>query len=262
VRTESEEQIEKEVKEAEKYLDFLAVDLHKRHDVEVASFVARGNAGQVIVDYADGNDINLIAIATHGRSGLGRAVLGSTADFVVRHSGRPILTIKPKHQTGSKVQQPENSLLNRILVCLDGSKLAEFIIPYAVKQAQATKSELLLLQVVSAEELRVAAGIATTPRAKVVETDIFEKEEHEIKDYLENIAQSIRQKQVEVEWLMLQGEAGEVIVDCAKNNNVGMITIATHGRGGLTRTLFGSVTDYVLRESGLPILLIRPKPAP
>jgi nucleotide-binding universal stress UspA family protein len=259
VKTESEEETEKEVKEAERYLDFLASDILKSYDINTTCFVARGNAGEVIVNYAGNNDINLIAIATHGRSGVGRAVLGSTADFVIRHSGRPVLTIKPKRKSESITLQSANSTLTRILVCLDGSKLSEYIIPYAVKQAQATGSQLLLLQAVPAEELKVAAGVVATPRAREVETTLFNKEEDEIKDYLKNIAQSIRQMQVEVEWLLLQGEVGEVIVDCALNNNIDMITIATHGRGGLTRTLVGSVADYVLRESGLPILLIRPK---
>jgi nucleotide-binding universal stress UspA family protein len=255
----SEEAMEKEEKEAGSYLDSLAADLLEKHGLKAQSVMERGPAGVVIVDYAEANNIDLIAIATHGRSGLSRAVLGSTADYVIRHTGHPILTLKPESGITSGTGK---HTIERILVCLDGSRLSEQIIPYAVRQARAFGSKVIILQVVSPSDAEVAPGEEATPHTTKVESRLLEKEETDVESYLQRAAQSIQQTGLDTEWLMLNGTtAGEEIVGYAVNNHIDLITVATHGRGGLVRTVFGSVTDYVMRESGLPVLLIRPSAA-
>lgn len=74
------------------------------------------------------------------------------------------------------------------------------------------------------------------------------------------LALSLQQKGLQLEYVALHGlQVAEAIVSYADDNNVGLIAIATHGRSGLGRLVFGSVADFVLRESGLPILLVKPK---
>jgi nucleotide-binding universal stress UspA family protein len=163
-------------------------------------------------------------------------------------------------------------MFEKILVCLDGSKFAEQIIPYAVEEASHFKGKLVLLQVFRTSE--TAAGEHGTPEQEaggpVSHVDLPAPAaariaaEDEAKNYLESVAQPLRKKGLEVECAAVQAgheKIGETIVRYAHNHDMGLVSIATHGEGGFKRLAFGSVADYVLRNLGQPLLLIRPKEA-
>lgn len=152
-------------------------------------------------------------------------------------------------------------MFKKILVCLDGSKLAEQILPYAVEEALHFQSKLVLFQVIP-EPVAFSPGIpgaASVPIRTDTMLEEAEKALNEARDYLEDIATPLRKKGIQVEAVSILGSAGDAILSYAEGNNINLITIATHGRSGLRRGVFGSVADYVLRESGLPILVIRPQ---
>jgi nucleotide-binding universal stress UspA family protein len=152
-------------------------------------------------------------------------------------------------------------MFKKILVCLDGSELAEQILPYAVAEALRFQGKLVLFQVVP-EPVAFSPGIPGVGAAPI-QTDAMLKESKraldEARKYLEKIAAPIRKKGIKVETISIMGRAGEAILSYADKNNMNLIAIATHGRRGLERGVFGSVADYVLRESGLPMLVIRPQ---
>jgi len=152
-------------------------------------------------------------------------------------------------------------MFERILVCLDGSQLAEQILPYATEEALRFHSRLTLLEVVTVPTT-VARAEASGPPSQtggwIEET--MHREEKEAKVYLENVAKPIRGRGVNLESVAVQGSPiGDIIVNYAKNNNTDLICIATQGHSGLGRVVFGSVADYVIRKSGLPILVIKPQ---
>jgi nucleotide-binding universal stress UspA family protein len=152
-------------------------------------------------------------------------------------------------------------MFEKILVCLDGSKLAEQILPYAVEEALRFQGKLVLFQAVP-EPVAFSPGIPGAASVPIrTDTMLEEAKEalNEARDYLEEIATPLRKKGIRVEAVSILGRAGEAILSYAGRNNVDLITIATHGRSGLRRGIFGSVADYVLRESGLPMLVIRPQ---
>jgi nucleotide-binding universal stress UspA family protein len=152
-------------------------------------------------------------------------------------------------------------MFERIVVCLDGSELAEQILPYAVEQAKRFNSELGLLRVVS-EPVLLTPGIPGVAGGAMVTTRMgkqAEKEQLESENYLKVVAERLMAEyRLQTECITLLGAPGQTIVDYASNNKVGLIAIATHGRTGPGRAIFGSVADFVLRHSRLPILLIRP----
>lgn len=152
-------------------------------------------------------------------------------------------------------------MLERILICLDGSELAEQILPYATQEALAFKAELVLLQVVP-EPVTFSPGIpgaGPVPVQTDTMIEVAKQASSGAKDYLEELAAPLREQGIKVETVAIIGRAGQMIVDYATRNSIDLITIATHGRSGLGRAVFGSVADHVLRRSGLPILLIRPQ---
>jgi nucleotide-binding universal stress UspA family protein len=148
-------------------------------------------------------------------------------------------------------------MFQKILVCLDGSKLAEQILPYAAEQAARFGSSLVLFQVVSLASVPTPTGIESVPIA--VPNDQLADAEAAARDYLNGLALPLRDKVMKVQCVTMVGHPAESIVSYAEENKFDLVSIATHGRGGLRRLVFGSVADYVIRKSGLPILLIKPK---
>jgi nucleotide-binding universal stress UspA family protein len=147
-------------------------------------------------------------------------------------------------------------MFEKILVCLDGSSLAEQILPYAVEEARRFGSTLTLLQVVTAEVPAVAPG---DPQLVVEKLDEVSKEENEAMAYLQITARQVKTEGIKVEYVVEHGGAGEAIVAYAKEHGIGLIAMGTHGHSGMGRIVFGSVAEFVVRESGLPVLMVKPR---
>ena len=151
-------------------------------------------------------------------------------------------------------------MFKRILVCLDGSELAERILSYVAEEAAHSNARIILFQT-TAEPTFLSPGIPGAPPMPVGTEALIkhaQREEKEAVAYLEKLAEPLRAKNLKVEIATAPGSAGKAIVAYAENNKIDLIAIATHGRGGLGRAVFGSVADHVLRESKLPILVIKP----
>jgi nucleotide-binding universal stress UspA family protein len=153
----------------------------------------------------------------------------------------------------------------KILVCLDGSELAEQILPFAVEQAFHFNGKLILLKVFT-EPGFVGLAVPGFPAVRLetggVEKQI-KKEEEEAKKYLDTVAaQILAQKGLKADCAAVLGVAGEAIVKYTEENNIDLITLATHGRSGPGRVILGSVADFVIRHARVPLLLIRPTSLP
>ncbi|MFU8795942.1 MAG: universal stress protein [Dehalococcoidia bacterium] len=240
--------------EATAYLDTMAESLRK-DGIAVTCAAVEGAAGEAILSYARQHKMGLISMATHGRSGLGRAVLGSVASAVLRGSFSPMLIIRPR-ETGARIPK-EIQPVKKILVCLDGSRLAEQVIPCAAGQALGFQAHLVLFQVVSGP-LDYSPGITgAAPVENAALGEMTREALNSAKAYLEQIAAPLRRQDIQVNTAATVGRAGETILGYAGRHSMDLIAIATHGRSGLGQALYGSVADHVLRESGLPILLVR-----
>jgi nucleotide-binding universal stress UspA family protein len=154
-------------------------------------------------------------------------------------------------------------MFKKILVCLDGSNLAEQILPYVKEQAKSFKSTVVLLHV-TPEPMIEAPGVPGEPGYPLQTRSMLKAMEQEMihsGEYLDNLALGFKELGIRTKCEILEGEglAGESIVKYAKENRINLIAMATHGRSGLGRMILGSVADFVLRESGLPVLIIRPQ---
>lgn len=147
-------------------------------------------------------------------------------------------------------------MFRKILVCLDGSSLAEQVLPYATEVAQRFGSRVVLLQVI---HLPASFAAAAAQGGEKILAEEVGRLAGEARAYLEGVAASLREKGLEVEAAALEGTPSEAIVTYARENEVDLIAIGTHGRKSLGRLIFGSVADHVLKHSSIPVLTVKPQ---
>lgn len=152
-------------------------------------------------------------------------------------------------------------MFKKILVCLDGSEIAERIIPIVRGEALAHKSEVILLRVVNPPDDRTLGvpGFPAVPFHTSAMPEQLKKEYDMAEAYLQRVAQPISEQGIQVEREIIIGSPGSAIVGYADDTDIDLIAIASHGHSGLRNVLLGSVAEYIVRESGLPILIIKPK---
>jgi nucleotide-binding universal stress UspA family protein len=148
---------------------------------------------------------------------------------------------------------------DKVLVPLDGSKVGEAAIPVIEnrmsKWSPELKVEITLLGVVTMLRHWVVVGEASAPVSYTEEELKLIKQR--VTDYLEKTGEIFRNKGAVVKTMVRTGNAAEEILKVAEEINTDMIAMSTHGRSGLRRLAFGSITDRVLRESTVPILIVR-----
>jgi nucleotide-binding universal stress UspA family protein len=152
-------------------------------------------------------------------------------------------------------------MFKKILVCLDGSKAAEQILDYISEDAALAGSKLVLLRVISLPEITVpiqVPGVSGVPISTGATMKHMTTKENEATAYLEQTAEQLRPKNLNIEYEVVPGIPGEAIVDYAQENDIKLIAIGTHGHSAARRFFLGSTADYVLRHSNLPVLTIRP----
>ena len=152
----------------------------------------------------------------------------------------------------------------KILIPLDGSKTGEAALPYVEelmsKLSPRVKVELTLLQVVPLLTHYVAAGELMTPISYTEQE--MKQIQRQARSYLNKVGKGIRSEKVSVEIRVGIGSAAEEIIKAADEISVDLIAMSTHGRHGISRWAFGSVTDKVLRAGHKPVLMVRvPKKA-
>lgn len=150
-----------------------------------------------------------------------------------------------------------NRRRSRILVPLDGSELAEGVLPHVRDLAKGLHARVHLVQVleVSVPELMV---YSTAASAEAME-QATEKDRKEAEGYLSQLASRWQAEALDVSWEAVQGRAADMIVELAHSDKADLVAMSTHGRSGLGKLVFGSVADEVLREVGIPVLLARPQ---
>ena len=147
-------------------------------------------------------------------------------------------------------------MLRQIIVPLDGSTLAEHVLPHASALARATSSSLVLLQVVPP---LVHTRLATWSTSRSALSQGHKEDFARAHTYLSRVEEGLRVEEVEVESRVREGDAAKVIAsEVSQDSSIFLIAMSTHGRSGLERWFFGSVAERVLQTSPLPLLLIRP----
>jgi nucleotide-binding universal stress UspA family protein len=245
--------IELAVRKAERdYLRRVAARIREPGGIQLATTTLTGSPAPALADYAREVAADLVVMTTHGRGGLQRVWLGSVADHLVRSLDVPVLLVRPKEGEPAR----RVPALEEILVPLDGSRRAEWALPPALGMATLFGARLALVQVVEPVALLLDAPVI--PQS--LDEEFMALQRREAQDYLDDIADRISGRgMVSHASSVLAGNALAGIQAAAAGPGVGMIALATHGRGGLRRLAVGSVTDKLVRTGDLPVLVTRPR---
>ncbi len=177
-----------------------------------------------IVNDAVKNQVNMIIVGTHGRTGLKRLMMGSVTAKVIGHAPCNVMV----------VPMDARITLEKILIATDGSIYSELASREAISIAKRTNSGLIALSIAKKDE--------NLPVAK---------------ESIDMVREVAEREGIKVDALTLKGEPYEVIVKTAKQKNAGLIVVGSHGRTGVERLLMGSVTERVIGHSGTAVLVVR-----
>ena len=236
---------------SQRYLDDIAATF-TGGPVGVESLVRIGPPAKVIINQAAIRPGTLIAMSTHGRTGIGRWLLGSVADRVLQATDSPLLLVRGG--PGHDIHRMEH--FQRVILPLDGSPLAETAFESAVWIAQSLRVPLLIAGVVKLViTYYVPEGIQEGLMSSMEDQ---ESEEQAMQDYLELKVQEARARGVStVESVMPRGFPAGELVALTQSHPHSLMVMTTHGRSGLGRWALGSVTDRVVRHTDQPVLIVR-----
>jgi nucleotide-binding universal stress UspA family protein len=213
-----------------------------------ADFEVRlGDAPELIADTAERIGANLIAMATHGYSGLRRWALGSVTDRVLHVTNTPMLIVRG---TEKNVGEPK---LKQIMLTLDGSPLARQATPLASEIATLAQAELVVLTAIAPPYLEAPELIGAYYSYDEALAAVRARLPNELGLY----ADVLKQHHVPVTPIAVSGLPAEAIIDEAEERKVDLIVMATHGAGGLRRWALGSVADKIIHASRVPLLIVR-----
>jgi nucleotide-binding universal stress UspA family protein len=201
-------------------------------------------AGPAILTQVDEPDC-VVCMSTHGRGGLGEAVLGSVAEEVLRRSTRPLLLVGPGLENG--VWQSEHWFADgKLLVTVDGSEASEAIVPAAGEWAR-----LLGLKPWVAHVVRGPADV------------VLELDSPEAGATVDRVARNLAEAGLAPQGKVIHGyDTAASILDFAERLPATLVAMATHGRSGFARVALGSVAMRVVHHSFCPVLVVRsPKPS-
>ena len=214
----------------------------------VQSHVLEGDIAAEILALAANKNADLIVMSTHGRSGFRRLALGSVAERVLHNATIPLLLVRE----GAALQT--TNPIEHLLVPLDGSSFAERSIPLAVELSTQTGATLTMLRVVQdldAQNKQIIFKSEEAAEEAVTQWKLLATR------YLDELAKGIKAEGVKVSSMVLSGDPENLIGTIAETLPADLIVMSTHGRSGVSRWVYGSVANKVLRTASCPVLLVR-----
>lgn len=228
-------------------------------DVPVQPVVLHGHVTEALAGYVREQGIGLVVMTTHGRGGLQRAWLGSTADSLVRHCSAPLLLIRPGEEHVDTICPSDHQPFRRLLVALDGSETAEQALRAACRLGVTRGSRIVLAHVLQPPLVGAAPYL---PHTIQVGRDETAGRGSYMRDYLGRVAGAEWLAGHDVETrIVVDYEPARAILDLARTTDADLVVLGTHGRGGLRRMLMGSVADKVIRATQRCVLVHRGGPA-
>jgi nucleotide-binding universal stress UspA family protein len=229
--------------------------------VEVRGELVMGYHADEILRFAEENNVDLIMMASHGRSGEKRWTIGSVADKILRAAKMPVWLV---HADSEKVLPYDQWPSRTLLVPLSGTDLSAAVVPHAktLAKQKGALMDVVLMEVVEPPitPSYYSPELTGMPLnwGQFVEQEIA-RSKNAVKEYLSTIEKQFRDEGINVSSLILTGTPAEEIVTYANKNPYAVVIMATHGRTGFSRLVYGSVAQSVLYGITNPMVLVQPQ---
>ena len=237
--------VDEKTQTSKSYLNALARSFQ---GVDVNCSVENGKAAEVIIEKAAADKDTLIVMATHGRSGVQRWLLGSVAEKVLHGASNHLLLVRARDE-GQIIGE---TVLKTVVVPLDGSALAEQVLPRIVDLAKEMNIKVVFMR---------AYALPPAVTADEYGTYMEELVKHLESEALEYLAEKVKEAKAmgleNVEPVACFGYGAEEIIKLGRQTPDNFIAMCTHGRSGVKYWVLGSVTERVVQHSGDPVLIIR-----
>jgi len=235
------------VQEREHWLQTAASRLQRESGVQAKWALLHGRTAPTLATFVREKGIDLVIMATHGRGGIGRVWLGSTADALLRLCEAPVLLIRP-------VAAASTDGFGQVLVAVDDSTMAGHVVDAAAPLS--AKGGCTVLHVVSPP---VAYPSHYIPDAREREREDVEHRKAAATRFLDAMAERARERGLQpVAKLIVDENVAATILREAEQSGADLIAVGTHGRGPVLRTILGSVADKVIRSADVPVLVVPP----
>lgn len=240
----------------EAYLDSVKARMRPWGIPMTTRCIPYGKPADEIVNFSEEKGIGLIIMCTHGGGGISRWYSGSVSRKVAEESYVPLLLIK-----GTGIQPvPSYPGMRNILVALDGSELAEAVIPLALAMADGSEGEVILFGVNEAAQFHGSIKSPSSPGWAEYYEKVVTDAHRRLVEYLETLSRKYHSSKTPVRCEVAIGRPAEAILSFSESHDIDAIVMSTHGNSGFSPWAFGSVANKVIWGTSKPILFLRPKP--
>jgi nucleotide-binding universal stress UspA family protein len=227
-----------------------------------------GEPAEAILAAIDREQASMVAMSTHGRSGIRRVLLGSIAERVLHHTTVPMLLVRAAESgeqdalAGASPPVSFPDLPRRVLLPLDGSTCAEYAIQFVQNQGLLHDAEVLLVRAVPS----VVTGSTRTAPASIlqhVDREAALATEHDLVEAQQYLEQVVREQLhgIQCRILAVAGYPAKRIIEIAQAEQVDLIAMVSHQHAGVSRFVTGTVTGHVLHHTPVPLLVLHHQPA-
>lgn len=213
--------------------------------VETAAVALEGDPAEQLLDYARAERCTLIAMGTHGRSGLAHLLIGSTTEAVLRGSTIPVLTVRGT----TKIAAAEDRCFARIVAGIDDSEPSDAAISAIAGLPAEDRREVVFCSVADGEDASGGRGYYWA--------DVQNAMRDHAREVVERAVTLARAHGIAAEGAVLDGQVCDALIEAAVERAADLIVVGSHGRRGLRRFFLGSIAECIVRCSSVPVLVAR-----
>lgn len=238
--------------EAEEYLGRLASQLRGKN-LKVQEAIMEGSPAEYIVDFSINNSVDLIALSTHGRSGLSGWNVSSVVQKVILRSSKSILLIRAYKSSGLSLVDVQ---YNRLFVGLDYSSRAEYILPVAVNLAKYYQSRLVLGTIIRRPEILHRFPLSEDDDHLV--SHIAERNYNAASHYFEQLRSQFSMQGIDLETRLIVSDNTTVALhELVEQENADLVMLVAHGHSGESRWPYGSVATSFIAYGTTSLMILQ-----
>ncbi len=241
---------------AEKYLEGIVNRFSEAGILGVEPVILEGSPAGSVIDFARGNNVDLIALSTHGHSGLSGWNVSGIVQKILLRSYKSTLLVRaymPSSTGTTKIRY------KRLFVGMDCSARSEYVLPLAINLAQFYKSQLILETVI--ERPRTINRMPVSPEFEELSNRFVEQNQQAASHYFKQLLAQFSTKTLKIKTHISVGNnAIAVLHDMAEESNADMVLLAAHGETGERRWPYGSVTTSFIAYGNTSLLIMQDLP--